>query len=244
MEEYIPAIQDRLRGNSFPRFQEVRGQQVVFGPTPKVTAIQQWVFSNRDRTWSVILAPDFVVLETSTYGKFEEFIETLEGVLSVVGEEARVDFSERLGLRYVDLIRPEKTGGTYHQYLKRSLHGLDTSDFSDGEALHRFETRVATKTGGTLVVKVSHAMNGGFLPPDIDGNHLDFSRVEKVGAEERVVLLDIDHFSDESMDFNSAKLVEEMWNLHGDTRKAFEHSVTPYAIEQWKPAGPWNVKED
>ena len=239
MQSHIPEIQDQLRGKGFVRFKEVQGQQVVFGPAPKVTPIHQWVFANRDRSSAVVLAPDFVVLETNQYSKFEQFAEDLLAVLNVVGEVARVDLAERLGLRYVDLIRPARTGDTYRDYLRSSLHGLDTSALSKGEVFHRLETRAETDVGGTLVVKVAHSKNGGYLPPDVDGNHLAFDDVPDKG--EHVVVLDIDHFSEEPRDFKPTKLVDGMWELHGLVRKAFEQAVTPHAIEQWKPVGKWNV---
>lgn len=197
--------------------------------SPELRTTVQWVFSNKDQSKAVILAPDFVVLETSRYTIFDDFSQDFKQVLEILGEVTEASLAERLGLRYVDLIRPT-TPDDFATYIKPGLLGLDDEGLGVNRSLFRFEQRGATDAG-TLVIKLLQSDNGAFLPNDIDGSHLEFGLSLEEG--EKVGVLDIDHFSQASRDYDAQSLILQLWELHDCTDRAFRQAVTPEALQLW-----------
>ena len=231
MKEHVPAIQEQLRHQGFPRFGEQRVHEVQLVPEPLFTQRERWRFADRDAREAVVLAQDFIVLETSRYGCFEEFTERLQKVLGVVGSAigAQATISERLGLRYVDLILPEPDEQP-NDYLQQKLHGLRAEDLALEKMLNRFEARGQTPLG-QLVVKLHQNEEGAILPPDLMASELAQGR--KVQSGGLITLLDIDHYSIQSRDYDPPALIDAMWQLHDYTEKAFLSAVTPLALERW-----------
>ncbi|MCP4446946.1 MAG: TIGR04255 family protein [Myxococcales bacterium] len=229
MNNFIPAIQERLRRQGYPRFKAHNIQEFVMTGPPEVRTSHQWVFSNKDQTKTVIVAPDFVVLETSKYTVFDEFIQDYEKVLEIVGEVTDASLAERVGLRYVDLIRP-LVAGDFKSYIKPGLLGLSDDSLKVKRSLFRFEQRGSTDAG-TLVLKLMQSDNGAYLPNDVDANHLEFDLTLEEG--EKVAILDIDHFSQASRDYDPGQLVKQLWELHDYTDRVFREAVTEEALKQW-----------
>ncbi len=229
MGEYVPALQEQLRHEGYPRFRAEQVQEVDFGPQPRFTQRERWLFADKDNREAVVLAQDFVALETNRYDCFEDFSARLAKVLRIVGTAVGASLSERLGLRYVDLILPA-AGETLDEYLQSKLHGLRAGELAIEKVLNRFEARGVTGVG-QLVVRLHQNESGAFLPPDLMPAELTPSRVVEKG--QIITLLDIDHFSEQSKDYDPPALVEAMWQLHEYTEKAFMSSVTPLALERW-----------
>lgn len=66
----------------------------------------QWQFSDREGIWQVVLAPNFVSLETRSYTDFGEFLERFSTVLTALSEHIRPEVGMRIGLRYINELRP------------------------------------------------------------------------------------------------------------------------------------------
>lgn len=230
MKDYIPRIQEVLRRNDFPRFRENVVQEVLFGPEIKTGTRQRWLFSTEGQTETVVLASDFIVLECSRYTVFEKFAERLEWILEIVRKEVEVALSDRIGLRYVYLIRPSPNELMF-EYLKPGLAGLPAKDLGAERLLYRLET-IAKTPQGQLVLRVLQTDDGTFLPPGIERTDLSFDI--QIGAEELVTILDIDHFSIDERDFKPPELVGDFWKLHDYTDRAFRAAVTPHALSRWE----------
>jgi len=233
MHEYIETIQDALRGQGFPRFEEEQVQQVTFGgPGPKVELGKRWAFSSRDKTEAVILAPAFVVYETSKYDVFETFTKRLSPVLDLIREQTKTEFAEGLGLRYLDLIRPTEEQ-TASDFLRERVRGLSQEDLGAKHSRHQFITQ-ATTEHGELNIRCFENTGPEFLPPDLVSTHLEFQVDLDELAGETYRILDIDHLTKTEVDFTSEVLIEKLWDLHEYSSKAFCASVTKDAIEFWK----------
>jgi uncharacterized protein (TIGR04255 family) len=84
--------------------------EVVFGPEVAVqrrTRAPQWRFSDREQNWTVVLAQDFLALETRRYDRFEDFLDRLRRLLGALVEHVQPALLTRIGLRYIDEIREE-----------------------------------------------------------------------------------------------------------------------------------------
>ena len=230
MQEYVPGIQERLRRDGFPHFRENVVQEVRFGPEIKTSARQRWVFSNKAQTETVVLASDFVALECSRYDVFEDFIGRLERLLETVRNEVEVALSDRIGLRYIDLVRP-KADESLSDYLKPGLSGLPASEIGAERALHRFES-IANTNVGQLVLRVLQTNDGTFLPPGLDPSDLKFD--VQIGEGEILTILDIDHYSMQDRDFDPPDLIQEFWKLHDVADRVFRFAVTDHAMRRWE----------
>lgn len=235
MEEYVPEIQQRLRGRGFPRYEQEVIQAIdLIGPRPAQRSLLQWRFRSRDATSEVMLTPEFVLVQTNHYGQFEDFIGMVRAVTQAVQETTAVELVERLGLRYVDAIIPE-AGESLSKYLKQGLLGLTDKELGVVERLHRFEILGQTTTGSRVLVRVLQTNDGTFVPPDLADNTLEYTM--SVPPENVVTILDIDHFVTETFDFSPATIEERLWYLHDTNDLAFRSAVTEDALETWGAKG-------
>jgi uncharacterized protein (TIGR04255 family) len=234
MPDWIVAIQDKLGGLGFLRFEksQIQSFTVVQGEPPKIESSDRWDFLNREKKTGVSLTSSFVVLQTSEYATFKEFSETLKQVLRVLEVEARIDIVDRIGLRYVDFI--QSRSGSYTDYLAPSLAGFPFADLGD-PLIHRSFSNIQavaeTTDGRTLVVRCFPTNGGQFLPPDLAPSPLRFDvdvRPEQSGA-----ILDFDHFAVVDIDFDVTNVVRRIDGLHQLASEAFRHAVSEHAMTSW-----------
>jgi uncharacterized protein (TIGR04255 family) len=229
MSEFLPKIQERLRRQDLPMFRASRTQEILLGPKPILQSHDRWLFSNKEMTQTVILAPDFIALSVSAYTVFEEFVKVLGEALRVVETETQVAFSDRLGLRYVDLIRLAE-GETFGEYLQPGLGGVSPAALGAKKVLQQVQIKAETEMG-TVLVRLWQTEDGTFLPPDLPSEDVQFTKKPSPG--ELVTILDMDHFSAQQREFNPERLIEDVWRLHDGQDHAFRAIVTDTALTRW-----------
>ena len=112
MSTFVDDIQDFLRKHGFPRYQKQQVQQINLNPLQPgqpgflVEQSSRWLFSSGDNRSAVILTNDFVVYETNDYDVFATFKSKAIEIVKKLKEIVDISIAERIGLRYVDLIRP------------------------------------------------------------------------------------------------------------------------------------------
>src|SRR5262245_9125468 len=108
MADYAAEVQEQVRRRGFPRLAEGTVQEILLTPGgPQLRVHPRWEFQDKERTTGIILTQNGVVLHTREYDTFDVFADHLKLALEVVGKVVKPALVERLGLRYVDLIRPE-----------------------------------------------------------------------------------------------------------------------------------------
>jgi uncharacterized protein (TIGR04255 family) len=231
IEKYVPDIQERLRHQGFPRFQRGKIQEIRLDPAqaPKINTFDRYEFQNKDGTSGIVLAPDFISLHTSQYDTGENFEQVLKTALDVAHEIVKFNLVERVGLRYIDLIRLGKNE-TWSEYIQPTLLGLDPEKLGVSKSLSRFEFVGITEVG-TLVVRYSQSDQGIILPLDLIPSTLKHD--VQLNASELVAFLDIDHFSEQSRDFDVSAVMEIVSDLHDTTTRAFRNAVTETALIRW-----------
>jgi uncharacterized protein (TIGR04255 family) len=232
MKEYIPKIQEELRKHGYPRFQENQIQDVIFGPQPQARVSSRWIFLNANSQESVIISNEFIALETSAYDTFEKFAKELVSVIEIVHKIVSIALIERTGLRYVNLIQP-KQQETFGDYIYSGLLGLPENKTGANRLISQYELRDQSDIGGQLIVRFIQTKGAGFLPPDLEANHLNFKPEFQLNSSLTKGLLDIDHLVMSQMQFNPIDLSKTMWKLHRWTKQAFETSVVSKALEKW-----------
>ncbi len=233
MAVFVPEVQDRLRREGYPRFVEGKVQEILFDPMtgPQVEAHPRWDFQAKDRRTGIILTRTALVVQTNQYDTYEQFEAELERAIRIVGEVVQPSLIERLGLRYVDLIRPRK-GESCTKYLKSGLHGLSAEELGVKKAMLRSET-VGDTAIGRLIVRCVQTMQAAPLPPDLWPATLDFSTIT-VPPDELVTVLDLDHYTESPREFDAASVLDTMRHLHDTLDGAFRAAVTPEAMKVWK----------
>jgi uncharacterized protein (TIGR04255 family) len=228
MEQYVPKLQERLRREGYPRFAVSQTNQVLLGPQFGFQSVKKWVFSDASNTTAVVVAPDFISLETSNYKTFDEFTQSFLVVLKEFGAIVEPALCERLGLRYVNLIRPRKKEAL-SGYLKSSLLGL--TDKSLGLHDVHASAVVRGKTGdGDFVLRLVRGHDELLLPADLTPPDVEVRTQESTGPR---AILDIDHFWQGSLQYDPEDLLKEFWALHDPIENAFTESVTPKALDAW-----------
>ena len=181
---------------------------------------------------------DSVILQTTAYTRFEEFAERLKLCVHTVlaeSEQDRFGIVQRVGLRYVDVVRPQ-AGKGYRFYLRPGLHGLPDEVYPLGRHLVHIESRGSTVVGGdagTMVVRIVQNDQGFVVPPDLLAAAPKLP--QRVEAAELVTLIDMDHYVEGTFSPDSEWIVARTYEMHDDIIETFhEHVVTPEAIEEWK----------
>ena len=242
MEQYVPAIQEVFRRRGFPIERAGKVHQVTFSPgggaPVQVMEQQRWEYRNKDETWSILLMQDTVILQTTDYTRFEEFADRLRMAVHTVlaaSEHDELGVVHRVGLRYVDVVRPSR-GKDFRFYLRPGLHGMPDEVFQPGRHLLHIESRGRTIVGGnpgTMVVRIVQNDQGASLPPDLADGAPSFS--PRTDAGELVTLIDMDHFVEGNFDADTDWVMARAYEMHDHIIETFHnHVVTEDAIKEWK----------
>lgn len=231
LERYIPEIQESLRRSGFPKFIKSKIHEIKFQSETEPTAstFDRFEFQSRNGRTGVVLTTNAVALHTSDYQHFDEFLATFEKALLPINSVLGIEFAERVGLRYVDLVRLSD-GESFDQYMTRDILGPDASTFGVVRSLSRFEI-VGRTDVGTLAFRHWQMSNGNFLPPDLLPSTLSHPTTLK--PEEVVSLLDFDHYSESQLDFDLDQIRTLLWRLHDNVDRGFREVVTEFALDKW-----------
>jgi uncharacterized protein (TIGR04255 family) len=231
LERYVPEIQENLRRSGFPKFTKSRIHEIRFeaDAEPKSSTSDRFEFQTRDGRTGVVLMANALALHTNTYQHFEDFLSTFERALGLINPVLSIEFAERLGIRYVDLVRLAD-GERFDQYMTGGILGPDPSSFGMARALSRFEMLGPTDVG-TLALRQWQMSNGNFLPPDLLPSTLNHPT--SLAADEVVSLLDLDHYAERQFDFELNEIKNLAWQLHDNLDRAFRGVVTEFALEKW-----------
>jgi uncharacterized protein (TIGR04255 family) len=234
IDKFVPDIQEELRAK-LPHFVEEQVQEFVLnlaaGNVPPVRTSRRWIFGSANWRNTMVLAEDFVAIETSAYDNFEVFAGQFSNVLELLQKKIGLSRSERLGLRYVDLIRGEGTKPS-NIFIRKELRGLSSASLKDIKSIQSTSiSQTTTPLGGRLMIRIVHTDDGTFIPPELASTKLQFSNPTKAG--EAVSILDIDHNGEFPSDFDVAAIIKRLGELHDYTEEAFIKAVTPEAVKAW-----------
>ncbi len=230
MPEMVDDLQETMRHVGLERFDEEKVQQVHFGPKITTTDVTRWVFRNRNRTESVFLTQDFIVLATSEYERFEAFQGRLVSLVDELQKIASPSFAEQVGIRYLNLLR-EIDGGNPSQLVADGLRGLSAEELECEASQTQTMTRSQTDMG-VLTIRCLDMVGADFLPPDLQIQGMKFSN--KPDDKESYRLLDIDNTTSDGDAIEFDDLKDILWKLHRFTSRAFKQSVTDFARECWR----------
>lgn len=231
LDRYIPEVQENLRHSGFPKFIKGKIHEIKFQAETEPTAntFDRFEFQSRNGRTGVVLTTNAIALHTNDYQHFDEFLGTFEKVLHPINAVLGVEFVERIGLRYVDLVRLSE-GESFDQYMTGDILGPQASTFGVVKSFSRFEM-VGRSDVGTLAFRHWQMSNGSFLPPDLLPSTLNHPTTLK--PEEVVSLLDFDHYCESQLDFEINQIKMLSWRLHDNLDRGFRKVVTEFALQKW-----------
>jgi uncharacterized protein (TIGR04255 family) len=232
----IPEFQEKLRMNGYPRMIAGQLTNITFSPQsqlPDTFQTPRWDFHDRERHVGIVLAKDAISLQVAKYSGFEGFCSRFKSALETLNEIVAPALIERLGLRYVNLIRPD-AGRSVHEYVQEGLLGI--RDERAGVIKSScFVNYSGVTAAGILSVRSLQRTDGQILPPDLHPMTLSQS-VAPVPVGEKILTLDFDHYSDlqqSPIEFSPIEVIQRMWHLHDNITMAFLAATTSVALDEW-----------
>jgi uncharacterized protein (TIGR04255 family) len=232
MDKFIPAIQESLRGEGFPKFQAVQSATFQFPAIP--AAVQNptayWEFMDRDETKSIVLGTESVAFSVTEYSVFPDFQIGLQTALLTIHETVRLPLRTRIGLRYTNLVIP-KEGKQVSDYVRPEILGLSQDKLALQRMGYASELLCRSEIGNFLF-RCIYRMNGSVLPPDLQLLRLKTKKPRILDCE--FCILDFDHSIEEEADFDLPIVSARFSELHDLLDRSFIAAVTPEALKEWE----------
>lgn len=239
LDGYIPAIQSKLREAHFPDYKKDIVQRLVlpFGgaeqgqmAAPTLTPQSRYLFGDIDGRSLFLLETNALSFQTTDYDTFETFSEVFLKGLSILHDALRLDFVERIGLRYLDAVHPSKDGETLREFLVPEVLGLALR--GEGQLQQSVSETIVSTAAGQLVsrVLIRHGYIGlpvelAGLAPVIDPR---FTQRESLHA-----IVDTDASIGHREVFELPKVGSRLTALHDEIVKSFNATVTDHARDSW-----------
>ncbi len=234
--KYIPEIQDALRKRQFVRFEEGHVTNLRLLPGgPELATTLKWEFQTREQDTGIVVSKDAIALHVSHYTGFAEFCEVLERALELTHSNVGLGLIERIGLRYVDLVKPGP-GEALDQYLNPRILGFQDEAICVRQMISSAMQYSGATEAGVLSVRVIQRAGSAALPPDLESLPLKLV-LPQVYAGERTCALDFDHYMElekEALDFSTATIMDRVNILHAPIHDVFRATVTPHALAVWE----------
>ncbi len=240
LDSYISGIQENFRKAGYPDYKKVLS--MAFNITPAVSGegspnqpppmerVERYIFSNMAKTRGFILEQNAMSFQATDHDVFDITADELLHGLNTLNQVVSLNYSERMGVRYLDAVVPRE-GETLHQYLVPEVLGLYKK--LDGKLAHSFSETLTLVSAGSLISRTI-IQNGplGF-PPDLQPIGLNLEpRFAQVSGEHAT--LDTDGFLECREAFDIDNLRIRLLALHDEIIKSFRATVTDHALSVWK----------
>lgn len=239
LDSFIAGIQDAMRKDGYPDFQKsVQATfNIAFGPSSEGTIPQvpvnqaaRYTFSDIEKMTGFILEQSALSFQTTEYETFEVFSEKLMKGLAILHDHVALNYSERIGLRYLDAVCPAKEE-TLTDYLQTCVLGL--ADKLDGDLVFSFsETRTNTLAAALISRVIIQTGKIGF-PPDLQPMFLNLAKRFST-FDGRHGVIDTDGAFEIRERFDLPSVEKRLQSIHNEIDTSFRATVTDKALEIWK----------
>lgn len=239
LDGYMSTIQPKMKDLHFPDYKQENMQRLVLPiaggevgqiSPPSLVPHSRFVFGDREGMSNFVLENNSIAFQTTAYDTFEVFSGKLFAGLKVIHGTLGLDFTERVGLRYLDAIQPDQTGESLSDYLIPEVLGLSRS--IGGNLEHSVSETLTHRNSCRLVSRVIIQNGQVGLPPDLlvvaPKVNPRFTQGQGLYA-----IIDSDAFSEQRESFDLAKLEQHLLVLHDEIKKSFEATITAHARQVW-----------
>lgn len=216
-DRYMLGIREALAGE-YPLVNNEQGMNIVITPqgvnqTPGATMLR---FTSIDSRWSVVLASDFVSLETRHYTTFNELSTRFANVLRSVATHFNPRHQLRFGLRYINEFRHPHADSykAWTRLLNSDLLGLGARGVLGGRVEQSIGEVLTRRDDGHLLVRHGFLKGSTILPTP--------AHPAKTGP---FYLLDLDYYDETPVKFDVATPIERMDRYHEFIHRVFRWSI-------------------
>jgi uncharacterized protein (TIGR04255 family) len=242
IQEYLAVIQENMRREGYPDYKRVPNLQIVLPQTapgeppqvslPTAQQIERYLFSTLDGTRGFIVEAGAFSIQTTEYETYEIFSEEFFRGLRIIHEAVKLDYTERLGIRYLDAVVPPAEN-ELAEYLVPGILGISSVLPDSVQVTQSFsQTDISTPVGALIARTIIRNGPLGF-PIDLQPLGLNiaerFSRIQGVHA-----ILDTDAFYLGREKFEFGALQSRLRSLHDVIGTAFWATVTERAKEAFR----------
>jgi uncharacterized protein (TIGR04255 family) len=238
LKNYVSDVQEAMRKSGYTDYKRVPtvAFEITAGPDGVVTPRQlpetdRFIFSSRESSHGFILDERAISFQTTRYGTYEDFSAEFAKGLDIVHRIVTLDFSERIGIRYLDFVSP-RPGEHLSQYLVQEIHGI-ASRLEGCELQHSVSETVVKREGlGSILCRTITRQGRVGLPPDLQPMELRIDpQFENYTGLHAIIDTDASHEGRDAFDIPG--IARRMNALHEAASEAFKVSVTKHAIEAW-----------
>lgn len=241
LKTYLSAIQEQLRKAGYPDFKQgftvafnltlVSGAEAQKGAPPPLQA-EHYVFSNMDSTRGFILQQNSLSFQTTEYDTYQSLASEFLNGLEIVHKAVGLNFSERVGVRYLDAVFP-KEGDGLSQYLVPEVMGI-AARLEGSVIVHSFsETVTRFQDVGKVVSRTIIQIGPLGFPPDLQPDGLKLkNRFQRINGLHAIIDTDGSFEKREPFDIGTVK--NRLDVLHKKISAAFYATVTEYALSAWR----------
>jgi uncharacterized protein (TIGR04255 family) len=246
IRDYLPKIQESMRKAGYPDFAPALLVAFNFGapgsgdsanakspalPTPQ--QVERYIFSSSNKSMGFIVEQNAFSFQSTEYGSYETFSEEFFRGLEVIHKIVGLDYSERIGLRYLDAVSAPGGEEELWSFLIPEILGLvRTMPKSMGTVAHSFsETVIITPAGNVTARAIIRNAQLGF-PADLQPLGLKIAeRFEGVNGLHAI--LDTDAAWQTREEFDMPMLRRRLDDLHIYAQRVFDSVVTAKAMTAW-----------
>lgn len=240
MKDYINDIMESLRSD-YPDIGEYFTQswEVNIKETGTIETLEKkdknWKLNNVDCSWGVSINENCVILQTTNYTHFDEFSKKLTKILEVICPIARIEYTKKIGIRYIDNIFAHKQLSLNAQVKDNFLSPDISNAFSPAHS--RMEHAYNSKEG-LLYLRCFSLKDHPGVPPDLAAlvqQLVDSSTLIRPIIE-KFLLLDTDHIyiPTSLIELNINNVIAKLDLLHQGASMAFRQVVTKEALTFWE----------
>lgn len=237
MGSFVPNIQEKIRASGFPDYRKEiinafsfpLGQADNNAPVIQ-QAVSRHAFGNINGTAGFILENNAMSFQTTEYDVFETFLESFLNAISIVNDRVKLDYIERIGIRYLDAVMP-RTDEKLSDYLVEEVLGMTFK--TTGKVSHSYTETVSTNSVGGLIARVIIQNSNISLPPEIAqtayGLSSKFKQFEGLHA-----VIDTDGYHEVRTAFDIDTIAKKLNDLHEEIAKSFKATASPHALKIWE----------
>ena len=241
LDTYMAGIQESLRKAGYPDFKKrltlafsltPMGSGEAGQSPPVAQTIERYAFLKMDGRSGFTLGQNALSYEITEYDTFETLSADFAMGLEIVHKAIGLNFSERVGIRYLDVAVPP-SGANLGQLLAPEVMGLGTK-LKGIEVSHSFAETLFQFPGVGSVMARTMVQSGqlGF-PPDLQPEGLKIAeRFQSVNGQHAVI--DTDAFFEGREVFKLTTVTGRLSALHDKIHECFHATVTDYARSVWK----------
>jgi len=242
IDSFVTEIQSKMRAADFPDFKKAVVQGIVFSPdvasmkpgqsaAPAVSSQLRYLFGDIDGTSLFLLDQNALSLQTTKYDTYGIFSEMFLKGLGILDEVLHLQLIERIGLRYLDAILPDKKKEeTLEKFLIPEVLGL--SIHNEGMLQHSVSENFFKSATRQIISRIIIRNGKVELPVELSqftpAINQRFTQKEGLHA-----IIDTDVFDCQRERFILANVKNKLSKLHDDHTKSFRTIVTDDALNSW-----------